>query len=76
MSGIEALPLLLQLTPPPRVIILSSFEFEEEIYRSVQAGARGYLLKETPRDEIVAAIVAVHAGQAILPTGDRRQALR
>lgn len=67
MSGIEALPLLLQLTPPPRVIILSSFEFEEEIYRSVQAGARGYLLKETPRDEIVAAIVAVHAGRQYFP---------
>ena len=67
MSGIEALPLLRKLTPPPRVIILSSFEFEEEIYRAVQAGARGYLLKETSRDEMVAAIVAVHAGRQYFP---------
>src|SRR5882724_6953850 len=63
VSGIDALPLLRRLVSPPRVIILSSFEFEEEIYRAVQAGARGYLLKETSRDEMVAAITAVHAGK-------------
>lgn len=67
ISGIELLPLLRKLAFPPQVIILSSFEFEEEIYRSVQAGARGYLLKETSRDEMVAAIVAVHAGRQYFP---------
>jgi two-component system NarL family response regulator len=55
------------LKTPPQVLILSSFEFEEEIYRAVQAGARGYLLKETSRDEIVAAIVAVHGGRQYFP---------
>ena len=67
VSGIEAMPALRRLSPPPSVIILSSFEFDEEIYRAVQAGARGYLLKETSRDEIVAAIVAVHAGRQYFP---------
>lgn len=67
MSGIEALHAFRKLASPPRVIILSSFEFEEEIYRAVQAGARGYLLKETSRDEMVAAIVAVHAGKRYFP---------
>lgn len=67
MSGIEALPALRRLVFPPQVIILSSFEFEEEIYRAVQAGARGYLLKETSRDDMVAAIVAVHAGRQYFP---------
>jgi two-component system, NarL family, response regulator len=67
ISGIEALPALQRLPFAPQVIILSSFEFEEEIYRAVQAGARGYLLKETSRDEIVAAIVAVHAGRQYFP---------
>jgi two-component system NarL family response regulator len=67
MSGIEALPILRKLASPPQVIILSSFEFEEEIYRAVQAGARGYLLKETSRDDMVAAIVAVHAGRLYFP---------
>jgi DNA-binding NarL/FixJ family response regulator len=67
MSGIEAMHAFRKLTLPPQVIILSSFEFEEEIYRAVQAGARGYLLKETSRDDIVAAIVAVHAGKLYFP---------
>jgi two-component system, NarL family, response regulator len=67
ISGIEALRSLRRLPSPPQVIILSSFEFEEEIYRAVQAGARGYLLKETSRDEIVTAIVAVHAGKQYFP---------
>jgi two-component system, NarL family, response regulator len=67
MSGIEALEHIAKLEPTPRVIVLSSFEFEEEIYRAVKAGARGYLLKETSRDEIVAAIVAVHAGRQYFP---------
>ncbi len=67
ISGLELLPLLRKLAFPPQVIILSSFEFEEEIYRAVQAGARGYLLKETSRDEMVAAIVAVHGGRQYFP---------
>jgi DNA-binding NarL/FixJ family response regulator len=67
MSGIEAMLAFRKLASPPRIIILSSFEFEEEIYRAVQAGARGYLLKETSRDDIVAAIVAVHAGKQYFP---------
>jgi two-component system, NarL family, response regulator len=67
IGGIETMHALRKLEFPPQVIILSSFEFEEEIYRSVQAGARGYLLKETSRNEIVAAIVAVHAGKQYFP---------
>lgn len=67
MSGIEALHAFRKLKSAPQVIILSSFEFDEEIYRAVQAGARGYLLKETSRDEIVEAILAVHAGRQYFP---------
>ena len=67
MNGIEALRAMGELPCAPNVIILSSFEFEEEIYRAVQAGARGYLLKEMSRDDIVAAIIAVHAGRRYFP---------
>ena len=67
MSGIDALPIIRKLPSPPHVIILSSFEFEEEIYRAVQAGARGYLLKETSCDDIMAAISAVHMGRQHFP---------
>ncbi len=67
MSGIDALHVFAQQASPPRVVILSSFEFEEEIFRAVQAGARGYLLKDMSRDEIVAAITLVHAGKRYFP---------
>lgn len=69
MNGIDVLRALNQQPSAPRVLILSSFEFEEEIFRAVQAGARGYLLKEMSRDEIVAAILAVHAGKQYFPSG-------
>ena len=67
MNGIDGIRLFNQQPSPPWVIILSSFEFEEEIFRAVQAGARGYLLKEMTRDEIVAGILAVNAGKRYFP---------
>jgi two-component system NarL family response regulator len=67
MSGIDTLHALRQLPSPPHVIILSSFEFEEEIYRAVEAGAEGYLLKDTSRTEIIRAIYAVQAGKTYFP---------
>jgi DNA-binding NarL/FixJ family response regulator len=67
MNGIDGIRLFNQQLSPPWVIILSSFEFEEEIFRAVQAGARGYLLKEMTRDEIVAGILAVNAGKRYFP---------
>ena len=67
MSGIDTLHAIRQLSSPPHVIILSSFEFEEEIYRAVEAGAEGYLLKDTSRTEIIRAIHAVQAGKTYFP---------
>ena len=67
MDGIETLRSLQKLPAPPRVVILSNFEYDEEIYRAVEAGAMGYLLKDTSRDEIIAAIKAVHAGNTHFP---------
>jgi DNA-binding NarL/FixJ family response regulator len=67
INGIDLLNLLKTQDDSPRVIILSSYEFEEEIYRAVKAGARGYLSKNAPREEIVAAIEAVAAGGTYFP---------
>jgi DNA-binding NarL/FixJ family response regulator len=67
INGIDLLNLLKMQENGPRVIILSSYEFEEEIYQAVKAGARGYLSKNAPREEIVAAIEAVAGGGSYFP---------
>lgn len=67
INGIDLLNLLKTRENKPRAIILSSYEYEEEIYQAVKAGARGYLSKNAPREEIVAAIEIVIAGGTYLP---------
>src|SRR3974377_2325613 len=59
MDGIAVLQKLKAVENPPRVIVLTSFAKEEEIYRAIRAGAQGYLLKDASDAEVVAAIVAV-----------------
>jgi len=53
--------------PDARVLMFTTFDSEEDIYRAMQAGARGYLLKSAPREELLAAIRAVAAGERHLP---------
>jgi DNA-binding NarL/FixJ family response regulator len=67
MDGVQTLQALQKWAAPPGVVVLSNFEFDEEIYRAVEAGARGYLLKDTSRDEIIAAIRAVFSGNTHFP---------
>jgi two-component system NarL family response regulator len=67
MSGIDMLGALSRRPAPPRVIVLTSYEMDEDIYRAVQAGARGYLLKDTPQNEMIEAITSVHAGERYIP---------
>ena len=67
MDGIAVLQRLKEISTPPRVIVLTSFEKEEDIYRAVRAGAHGYLLKDTSEAEMVAAILAVAEGKRYIP---------
>jgi DNA-binding NarL/FixJ family response regulator len=82
MSGIETLLRVRELCCPPPVIILSSFEPDEEICKAVEIGAQGYLRKDTSCEQIVAAVRAVHSGSSYLPqwivtqTSERRLGLR
>jgi DNA-binding NarL/FixJ family response regulator len=67
INGIDVMRTLSGMPGAPRVIVLTSFETDEDIYRAVQAGAHGYLLKDTPQREMIDAITAVHAGKRYIP---------
>jgi DNA-binding NarL/FixJ family response regulator len=68
MSGIDALITIRAEFPDARVIMLTTFEGDVEIQRSLKAGARGYLLKSTPPNELVETIRHVHAGKKGIPS--------
>lgn len=67
MSGVEAITTIRQAHPEARMIVLSTYDSDEEIYRGLQAGAKGYILKNAPVDEIVRAIHIVHSGKKYIP---------
>lgn len=57
----------------PRVLVLTTFDFDEYVYDALEAGASGFLVKDTPLDELIAAIVHVHRGDAVVaPSATRR----
>lgn len=74
LSGVEATAALGKEFPGAKVIILSSHDLEEDIFRAFQAGARGYLLKDVRVEDLSQAIKAVAAGQQHIPP-DIAQAL-
>jgi len=63
MSGVETTNAICQEFPDASIIMLSTHDGEEDIYRSFQAGARSYLLKTAAREELIHTIRAVHAGE-------------
>ncbi len=67
MDGIGFLEQIAKAGHAARVIILTSYERDEEIYRAMQAGAQGYLTKDATEAEMVNAIVTVHGGRRFLP---------
>ena len=67
MSGIDTLIAIRTAFPDARIIILTTFEGDVEIQRALQAGARGYLLKNMPPSELLDVIRQVHAGKKRIP---------
>jgi DNA-binding NarL/FixJ family response regulator len=73
LDGIAATRLLVAQPDPPAVVVLTTFDADELVLRALQAGAAGFLLKDTPPAEIVRAIELVHAGDGMLsPAVTRR----
>ena len=67
MSGIDVLIAIRSEFPEARIIMLTTFEGDVEIQRALQAGARGYLLKNMPPSELLDVIRHVHAGKKRIP---------
>ena len=67
IGGVEAITKIRQEFPEARLIVLTTYDGDEDIYRSLQAGARGYLLKDVFFEELETAIRTVHAGSRHIP---------
>jgi len=67
LGGVEAISAIRQDFPAARIIVLTTYDGDADIYRGLQAGARAYLLKDAPREELLDAIRSVHAGQTRIP---------
>jgi DNA-binding NarL/FixJ family response regulator len=66
-GGVEATMAIRQRWPSTRVLIITTFDADEDIHRAIQAGASGYLLKGLSSAELVNAIKAVNRGQTVMP---------
>ena len=67
VGGVEAIATIKSEFPEARMIVLTTYDGDEDIYRSLQAGAKGYLLKDMFFEELETAIRSVHAGARRIP---------
>ncbi|MCX5046115.1 response regulator transcription factor [Aldersonia sp. NBC_00410] len=75
MNGLDAAERILaaSLDPPIRVLMLTTFDVDDYVYRALRMGASGFMLKDAPADELVRAVRVVARGDALLaPTVTRR----
>ena len=76
MDGIEATRQITALPSSPRVIVLTTFDLDEYVVSAIGAGASGFLLKDAPPEEMLAAVRTVHAGDAVIGASSTRRLLR
>jgi len=69
MGGAEVITAIRRATPEANIIIVTTYDADEDVFRAVQAGARGYLLKETFVEGMLEAIRSVHAGRRLIDPG-------
>jgi len=69
MGGVDAISAITAEFPDARIIALTTWDGDADIHRALEAGARGYLLKDVVSEEVADAIRQVHAGDRAIPTG-------
>jgi two-component system NarL family response regulator len=67
LDGVGAIKEIRAEEESARIIVLTTFDGDEDIYRAIQAGAKGYLLKDVPREALMDCIRRVHAGETCVP---------
>jgi two-component system NarL family response regulator len=67
MNGVEAITQIMRDAPASRIIVLTTYDGDEDIHRALKAGAKAYLLKDAFREELLAAIRGVHSGGRHIP---------
>jgi DNA-binding NarL/FixJ family response regulator len=73
LDGIEASARITAATNPPRILVLTTFDLDEYVHAALRAGASGFLLKDTPPEQLVDAIRIIAAGDAVVaPSVTRR----
>jgi DNA-binding NarL/FixJ family response regulator len=73
LDGLEATRRILGADPSSRILILTTFDLDEYVYRALQAGASGFVLKDDPPEQLIAAVRTVAGGDALLsPSVTRR----
>lgn len=67
LDGIEAITAIRERVPSARFIVLTTYDDDADIQRSLEAGAKAYMLKDVPREELLSCIKSVHAGCTLIP---------
>jgi len=67
LDGVGAIKEIREVDPNAHIMVLTTYDGDEDIYRAIKAGAKAYLLKDTARDAIVDCVRRVHAGETYLP---------
>ncbi|MGY1841385.1 MULTISPECIES: response regulator [unclassified Modestobacter] len=75
-DGITATQQVTALPDPPRVVVLTTFDLDEYVMSAIGAGASGFLLKDAPPEEMLAAVRTVHAGDSVIAASSTRRLLQ
>jgi DNA-binding NarL/FixJ family response regulator len=75
VDGIEATRRIVARPDPPKVVVLTTFDLDEHAFAAIRAGASGFLLKDAPPEDLLAALRTVHAGDAVIAPSTTRRLL-
>lgn len=75
MDGLRATKAVVELPNPPKIIMLTTFDMDEYVFQALEVGASGFLLKDTPPQDLIRAVHVVAGGDAMLSPGVTRRML-